>query len=87
MRMYQPIWLKLKALPRDEAAKVGVSVSAPRALHRRIVKAIKKEKWMDIEHKLEIEPYASVLANRSKHSILTFTLTYTRVCSFTLKDF
>lgn len=79
MRQYEPIWTKLKSLPQSEAASKGVSLTAPRALHRRIIKAVKKEKWMDIAYKLEIEPRIAVLSHSQKNSILTFRLTFSLV--------
>jgi hypothetical protein len=45
MRMYEPIWQKLK---KDGLVKLAV----PRPLHRRIIKAVIKEKDMDVVHKL-----------------------------------
>lgn len=77
MRQYEPIWLQLKALPQAQAASKGVSVTAPRALHRRIIKAVKKEKWMDIGYKILIEPKTALLSHAQKNSILTFFLTHT----------
>ena len=44
MRHYEPIWKKLKA---DGKAKLAV----PNALHRRTIKAVMKERYMDLEFK------------------------------------
>lgn len=87
MRQYEPIWQKLKSLPREEANKVGVKITAPRALHRRIIKAVKKEKWMDIGYKIQIEPMVATLELTRSNSILQFTLTFTRIQSYTVNDF
>jgi hypothetical protein len=68
-RQYQPIWERLK--------KEGtVSITAPRPLHARIIKATTKEKWKDVGFKLQIEPRVAVLSHARKNSILTFFLTY-----------
>jgi hypothetical protein len=74
MRAYQPIWHKLKSLPLHEAATKGVSVTANRVLHPRILKAVVKEKWLDIEYKLTIEPHTMILYHSRKHSVITFYL-------------
>ena len=76
MRQYEPIWIKLKSLPRDEANKVGVKITAPKVLHRRIIKAVKKEKWMDVGYKIRIEPREAVLSHAINTSVLTFYLTF-----------
>lgn len=81
MRQYEPIWTKLKSLPQTEAFTKGVSITAPRVLHRRIIKAVKKEKWMDIGYKLEIEPRVAVLCHSQKNSILTFRLTFSLIAT------
>ena len=67
-RYYYAIWKRLKE-------HKSVSVTAPRPLHKRIVKAVKKEKWMDVGYKLQIEPRKAVLSHGSKNSVLTFYLT------------
>ena len=79
MRQYEPIWNKLKSLPRKEAETKGVSLTAPRPLHGRIIKAVKKEKWMDLGFKLTIEPRESTLFHARKNSVLTFFLSYTQI--------
>lgn len=83
MRQYEPIWFQLKSLSQSEASSKGVSITAPRALHRRIIKAVKKEKWMDIGYKLLIEPKTALLSHSQRNSILTFKLTF----SLTPEDF
>ena len=76
-RHYNPIWRQLKALSRDLASTKGISVSAPRPLHKRIIKAVKKEKWLDLGYKLEIEPRKATLHHVRDNSKLTFLLTFT----------
>lgn len=73
-RQYQPIWTKLKALPAKQAATQGISVTAPRVLHKRIVKAVVKEKWLDLGYKMEIEPKHAIMYHARSGSILTFYL-------------
>lgn len=67
-RAYQPIWEKLKADGK-------VSITANRLLHPRIIKAVIKEKWMDIGYKMQIEPATAFLSHEVKFSVITFTLT------------
>lgn len=74
MRQYEPIWKKLKSMPLSEASTKGVSVTANRVLHPRIIKAVVKEKWMDIGYKLEIEPRKTIISHTRKHAVLTFYL-------------
>ena len=69
-RFYFPIWEKLKK-------EKQVSITANRSLHARIIKAVKKEKWMDVGYKLEIEPRVATLSHSRKHSVLTFFLSHT----------
>lgn len=74
MRQYEPIWQKLKSLPFHEAKTFGVSVTANRRLHPRIVKAVTKEKWLDLPYKLKLDPHKTIMYHVSKGSILTFYL-------------
>jgi len=67
-RVYYPIWEKLKA-------DGTVSITANRLLHPRIIKAVKKEKWMDIMYKADLAPDFPVLSHSISHSVITFTLT------------
>lgn len=76
-RLYYSIWNKLKSLPHQDARDVGVSISAPRVLHKRIVKAVKKEKWLDVGQKILLSPREAMLTHSRENSILTFYLTYT----------
>lgn len=45
MRQYQPIWERIKK--HKEA-----TIVSPNSLHRRIIQAVRKEKWRDIGFKL-----------------------------------
>ncbi len=67
-RLYAPIWAQLKE--RGE-----VSITANRALHPRIIKAVTKETWLDIVYKLQISPQHATLRHMRKGSVITFRLT------------
>lgn len=67
MRDYTPIWNQLK---KDKV----VSVAANTKLHSRIVKAVKKEKYMDIGYKLSIDPAVAIISHVRETSKLTFKL-------------
>ena len=67
LRQYNPIWKQLK-----QSGKV--SVTAPRPLHARIIKAVKKEKWLDIGFKIQLDGKIAVLSHARSNSILTFFL-------------
>lgn len=45
MRQYEPAWIELKK-------KGKVRLAVPKGLHRRVVKAILKEKYMDAGYRL-----------------------------------
>lgn len=77
-RQYQPIWEALKALSAKDAATKGVSITAPRPLHSRIIKAIIKEKWSDVAFKVTLyhKGRHAILSHVRQHSVLTFYLTY-----------
>lgn len=77
MRQYETIWHELKHLPAIQAEHVGVSVTASRPLHARILKAVKKEKWGDIGYKILLNDKRAVLTHTRQHSIITFYLTVT----------
>lgn len=70
MSIYDPIWEKLKA------AKT-VSLVADRKLHPRIVKAVKKRKYLDLAYKINTEPLVPVLSHTRNGNTLTFFLTLT----------
>lgn len=74
MRDYYPIWSKLKAMPLSEASTKGVSVTANRLLHPRIIKAVTKEKWMDLAYRSAMDPIKVILTHSRKHAVLTFYL-------------
>jgi hypothetical protein len=67
MRSYEPIWNKLK---KDKS----VEVIAPRHLHARIIKAVKKEKWMDVVWKLCIAPEEYMLYSDRSGTTVRFIL-------------
>lgn len=83
MRKYETIWVRLKELSRKDAETKGISISAPRPLHKRIIKAVNKEKWKDIGYKLELEDRVATLSHTRDGVILTFRLTF----SLTTEDF
>ncbi len=74
MRQYEYIWHRLKTMPLSEASSKGVSVTANRALHARIIKAVTKEKWKDLAYKASLAPLAAILTHTRNHAILTFYL-------------
>lgn len=69
MRQYEPVWNRLKK-------DLQVQLTAHRSLHRRIIKAVTKEKWMDDAFKLEIFPKHAVMYHSRKGNIVTFKLVY-----------
>lgn len=74
MRKYQEIWERLKKLDTNTARTVGISITTNPALHARIIKAVKKEKWKDRVYKLTIEPRTSILTAFISDNIITFKL-------------
>jgi len=66
-RQYNPIWKRLKA-------EKKVSVAVPLPLHDRIIKAVTKEKWLDLEYKLQIEPRTATMRHSVKGAVITFRL-------------
>lgn len=73
MRTYQDIWQKLKSNKTNV-----VRVAAPKAIHRRIKKAVTKEKDQDILYKLILQDTfkKAILKTVSEVNILVFTLTF-----------
>jgi hypothetical protein len=71
MRMYEPAWLQLKT-------KGKVRLAAPPGLHRRIVKAITKEKDMDLGFKMDmLGKFLRVyLQHRSENGVIHLWLEY-----------
>ena len=69
MRKYQGIWERIKK-------NKTCSVSAPRAVHRRIIKAVVKEKDKDLVFKLECsERHTRAILFSSRNGlVITFTL-------------
>lgn len=78
MRKYQPVWEQIKANGICE-------LSAHRLHHPRIVKAVTKEKDMDILYKLEnlelSPPIVAIMHSSRKGSVITFTITLTKLIS------
>lgn len=69
MRMYLPIWLSLKK-------HHSVTIRSPRHLHKRVVKAVVKEKWLDSEFK-EREGWRMMWLTYTIHEDeITFNLSY-----------
>lgn len=66
---YEPIWLELK---KNRVCRV----TAHRALHPRIKKAVCKRKDLDAGYKFEVSEHGRVarLSMKSKHSIIEFRL-------------
>lgn len=73
MRTYQGIWEKLKTNKNNT-----VRVAAPKAIHRRIKKAVIKEKDQDILYKLVLQESfkKTILRTVSETNILIFTLVF-----------
>lgn len=71
MRLYQPAWIKLKSDP-----SIPLVIGADHKLHRRIYKAIIKEKWLDSVYNLDqqFKGYSTRLSKKSVGDILTITL-------------
>lgn len=71
MRLYQPAWNKLKKNPNEPLV-----ISAHRDIHRRIYKAIRKEKNMDTLYHLELddEGKRAVLSSTSDGNALIITI-------------
>lgn len=54
-RMYQPSWQSLK---KSSLSPKRIVIAAPKAFHRRIYKAIIKEKDMDLVYKMQLKENA-----------------------------
>ena len=67
MRQYEPIW---NALKKNKSVQVRADFRA----HKRIYKAVVKEKWLDLGFKIETDPYYAILSHSSKGNILTITM-------------
>lgn len=79
MRKYEPVWLKAKSAINPPPDKSSCEISAHRAYHIRIIKAIVKEKDMDVVFKLECSemnpPQKALLTSKRIGSVIKFTLT------------
>lgn len=69
LRQYQPIWHALKK------HKI-VSVRSPRHLHKRLIKAVVKEKWQDNEFKQREGWRMLWLTYSIQEDVVTFRLSY-----------
>jgi hypothetical protein len=71
-RVYFPLWNKLKL-------QGTVQISAPRPFHARIIKAVIKEKHMDLsfKYKLSENCQRATLKSRRNGALIIFTLHYT----------
>lgn len=69
LRQYQPIWLSLKK-------HKSVSVRSPKHLHKRLIKAVVKEKWLDIDFKKREGWRMMWLTYTICDDIVTFQLSY-----------
>jgi len=72
VRKYSPIWLALK-----KAHKVAISV--PRPYHKRVIKAVVKEKYGDLEYKFELGERGkkAKISYTVRGAIITFNLNHT----------
>jgi len=70
-RQYEPIWTQIKQTGMCE-------ISSHRAYHRRIIKAVTKEKDLDLGYKLECSemypPTQAVMKSFRSGSVIKFTL-------------
>jgi hypothetical protein len=74
VRYYEEIWIRLKSLPLSEAKAKGVSIQADRRMHKRYIKAVRKEKWKDVPYKIKMDYRKTEMIAVSKGDILTFHL-------------
>ena len=72
MRQYETVWNEIKI-------NKTLRLSSPRPFHKRIIKAVVKEKDMDLGYKLECSesypPTYALLRSKREGAIITFTLT------------
>lgn len=69
LRMYEPVWEALKK-------HKTVTLNAKPSLHKRIAKAIQKEKWADEEFKNKEGWRKMWMTHISKGNEITFSLSY-----------
>jgi hypothetical protein len=81
MRQYEIIWKRLKG-PKNK-----VEISSPRHYHRRIIRAVKKEKYKDIVYKFELSEQGRTakLLCMSFGPVITFELKIEKT-QITLED-
>ena len=79
LRQYEPVWIAIKKNPNPPTGKFSCEISAHKAHHSRIIKAVVKEKDMDVGYKLECSemnpPQRSRLRVTTLGSIIKFKLT------------
>ncbi len=82
LRMYEPVWLTLKK-------HKTCTIAAPTAYHKRVIKAVIKEKWLDIDWKKK-EGWRMMYLTWHTHAddpaLITFKLSY-RKNDLVAKDF
>lgn len=73
-RKYSPIWYELKV-------KGTVRITAPKPFHRRIIRAVIKEKYMDLEYHLLMSEAnrRQKLHYRTNQSVVIFNLVENRI--------
>lgn len=81
MRTYEPAWLSLKQ-------NLELRIAAEPAVHKRIIKAVIKEKDMDVIYKLlcDEECKRAVLSYSRQHKMIVFKLKFV-MSRFSRSDF
>lgn len=81
MRQYEPAWLTLKQ-------NLELRIAAEPSVHKRIVKAVIKEKDMDVIYKLQMDEECkrAVLSYTRQHKMIVFTLKFV-MSRFSRSDF
>ena len=82
MRMYEPIWLKLRSAKAKEVLNFPeikvkeISLTAPKSAHKRIIKAVTKEKYGDVTFKFECSENCKKarISHEVKGNIIKFKL-------------
>lgn len=75
-RQYEPIWIALK---KDKYCRV----SAHRGVHRRIIKAVKKEKNLDLGYKYQMHEQSlrAELEMKTSNNMIEFKLLHIEIIS------
>ena len=79
MRMYEPVWIALKK-------HKHVTIRVPPHLHARVIKAVIKEKWLDMPFKKREGWRKMYLTYSIFENEITFSLNY-RLNEIVAKDF